>query len=324
MAVIESIPGVEVHVITNDQPLIEYTDPDDSKEYSDPDAEVPPCTVARYIEAKNNQAFAIRCTVTRRSFKSDGVSFNVYVNGQFVEERIVSRDECGPKKKTVFIEGAPTGPRSFRPFVFAGLNIKTATESNADNDIVLDPNSLGHVQVEVIHVTIGPSFTPVEQAPQLQDGDITISEKAIKGSSVSYSVKFAPQESLTGPNYYFQTTNIDPEHRPAAIFNFYCRSLESLKALLIVPRTPSPPPIEAKDPDDLSREEIAELQRRILSKDTELIKVKRERTEENTPRKKARITPSSQVLELDDDEGVREVEKSSLFIQEPEVIVIDD
>jgi hypothetical protein len=64
-----------------------------------------------------------------------------------------------------------------------------ATESNADNGIVLDPNSLGHVQIEVIHVTIGPSFTPVEQAPQLQDGDITISEKAVKGSSVSHSVK---------------------------------------------------------------------------------------------------------------------------------------
>jgi hypothetical protein len=122
MAIITKIPGFCVTIRCPDKKA------QDSKEYSDPDAEVPPCTVARYIEAKNNQAFAIRCTVTRRSFKSDGVSFNVYVNGQFVEERIVLRDECGPKKKTVFIEGAPTGPRSLRPFVFAGLNISMCTE----------------------------------------------------------------------------------------------------------------------------------------------------------------------------------------------------
>jgi hypothetical protein len=76
---------------------------------------------------------------------------------------------------------------------------------------------------------------------------------------------------------------------------------------------------------DLTYEEIEELQRRILSRDSEIVKIKRERTEEpeSRSRKRARASDGSSMLELLDDESFREVKIEKKEMPEAEVFNID-
>ena len=95
--------------------------------------------------------------------------------------------------------------------------------------------------------------------------------------------------------------------------------------MLLIPRTPSPPPLKARQPHDLSHLEIAELQRRITMRDTELVRIKRERTEEASPgpNKRARVNARSPTLELLDDDSFREVKSEELLVPKKEVIDLD-
>jgi hypothetical protein len=49
---------------------------------------------------------------------------------------------------------------------------------------------------------------------------------------------------------------------PVAVFRFKYRSQKSLKELLVIPRTPSPAPLEERPIEELSIEELRELTRR--------------------------------------------------------------
>lgn len=114
--------------------------------------------------------------------------------------------------------------------------------------------------------------------------------------------------------------------------------------MLIIPRTPSPPPLEDRDITTLSMDELREMQRRMQAlrvsefsssgdidangyrqKQTEsFVKIKRERKDdedEQRPRKAARPSQGDTQLEVDDDGGVRERSTSTLAARE--VIEID-
>lgn len=65
----------------------------------------------------------------------------------------------------------------------------------------------------------------------------------------------------------------------------------ALQSMLIIPRTPSPPPLEARDPTSLSLAEIQEMQQRLQTQTSTINKIKRERDdvrEHCSPRKVAR------------------------------------
>ncbi|KAK5729525.1 hypothetical protein LTS12_027332 [Elasticomyces elasticus] len=100
--------------------------------------------------------------------------------------------------------------------------------------------------------------------------------------------------------------------------------------MLIIPRQPTPPPLEDRDFDTLSPEEVQDLQRRFRElKEKNATKVnikqevKRERTDDNPrPRKVARPARGFAVLEFDNDDFVRESSTATLA-QTPQAEVID-
>ncbi|KAK5732484.1 hypothetical protein LTS12_027117 [Elasticomyces elasticus] len=103
-----------------------------------------------------------------------------------------------------------------------------------------------------------------------------------------------------------------------------------MESMLIIPRQPTPPPLEERDFDTLSPEEVQELQRRfreLKEKNAPKVNIKqemkRQRTDDNPrPRKVARPARSFTVLEFDDDDFVRESSNATLA-QAPQVEVID-
>ncbi|KAK4904778.1 hypothetical protein LTR49_025828 [Elasticomyces elasticus] len=104
----------------------------------------------------------------------------------------------------------------------------------------------------------------------------------------------------------------------------------TLESMLIIPRQPTPPPLEDRDFDTLSPEEVQDLQRRFRElKEKNATKVnikqevKRERTDDNPrPRKVARPARGFAVLEFDNDDFVRESSTATLA-QTPQAEVID-
>lgn len=73
MAVIDVLPGVEVTVDVDGNPL---------KEYEDRDEEEPEKTITRYVEAQSGKKFSIRVKCSKEcKFKGDSITFRFYADG---------------------------------------------------------------------------------------------------------------------------------------------------------------------------------------------------------------------------------------------------
>lgn len=93
-----------------------------------------------------------------------------------------------------------------------------------------------------------------------EDGISIVPERALKGKAISHSVKFGSAIAIA-PKKACETLYVDHTETPAATFIFYYRSEQALKSLMIIPRTPSPPPIE--EIDELTPGKVRRLQRQM-------------------------------------------------------------
>ena len=99
---------------------------------------------------------------------------------------------------------------------------------------------------------------------------------------------------------------------------------------MIIPRTPSPEPLEERDVTTLSHEELRELQKRArAAKETTRgeakFRTKRERSDETNlrPRKLHRPAAGDVQLELDEAGAFQAADTASLPRRKPEVIELD-
>lgn len=107
--------------------------------------------------------------------------------------------------------------------------------------------------------------------------------------------RLGPAEHVHEPVTYWETTRPYGED-PIAVFIFKYRSRSKVYLQIIynlmadfhtgdlqiegvIPRSPSPVPLEERDPDDLSPEEARELVRRHRQREQERIKIKKETQE---------------------------------------------
>ncbi|KAL9095712.1 MAG: hypothetical protein Q9165_002144 [Trypethelium subeluteriae] len=186
MAILASVPGIEVAVTV---------DGNDVKEYTDPNLDEEPNVVTKYIEVSSESEFGLRYLVRRGThFKKDAMSFNTYVDGQQATGPLIS------KKKTVNEDGGTTrrGGRisdtEYQKFKFVALEtISAYDDSPAQN--CERAKTLGTIEVTVGHVQTcgreeGSSIT--RQDPEI------LSEKALKGQSLSHRVSYGETIPRTG------------------------------------------------------------------------------------------------------------------------------
>ncbi|RYN23517.1 hypothetical protein AA0113_g5236 [Alternaria arborescens] len=122
-----------------------------------------------------------------------------------------------------------------------------------------------------------------------------IPEKALKGRALSH------QTILRAPEVIPKTTQLtcrymNNDRKPFITFKFKYRSKAALQSLLIIPRNPSPVPLEDRDGDILTLEESHELLRRHREREDAAPSVKRERFK--------RERSSTAVMEDQDDDNV--------------------
>ncbi|KAK5130485.1 hypothetical protein LTR08_002007 [Meristemomyces frigidus] len=311
MAVTEELPDVDVSVFVDGVAL---------KEYHDTDVEEEARTVTRYIEATSGKSFEVHIKVNKScKFLGNCIAFGIYVDGEGAVCPLIQKKICCKSGETNVSMGINISPTQLTRYIFTSL--ETVSDDFALKDEAARVKDLGIIRIKATHNLLGKRV-PMS-TPKGGSGVGFVSEKAIKGQTISHGVGFS--DPIIARSTTYESAAVSGQPNPFAVYEFRYRSLEALKSLLIIPRTPTPPPLEERDITTLSPDEMRELQRRARAAKDEReakIKIKREHVDENPrQRKKARPNADSTQLELDDNGCVRT--SSTPTVAERVVIELD-
>ncbi|KAK1057011.1 hypothetical protein LTR74_014470 [Friedmanniomyces endolithicus] len=314
MVAIDLLPGIDISITVAGQALIEHQDSDEEEQDR---------TVTRYIEAVSGQVFAVRLTA-QKGFKSrgDGLSFYIHVDGTENVDTAVYRKALCKLSGMAYTSQGRQEASEVKRYCFATL--ETTSEGPTSVGDAQRLKDLGTIVVTIRQVRVtGTCAEAIRPKGPFTVG--VVSEKALKGQALSHSVNFAAPVPCVPRPVSFTTEPVRGFPDPYVKVVFRYRSLETLKCMSIIPRSPTPPPLEEREYDTVNREDFVELQRQLkaLKKNgVPNVKVKRERTDENPrPRKVARPSRHSTQLELDEEGGVRE--SATPTVAEREIIDLD-
>ncbi|THY27019.1 hypothetical protein D6D00_05256 [Aureobasidium pullulans] len=299
MAILDSLPGVEITVVVDGEDLHEYQDTDMEDEEN---------TVTKYVEAVTGANFAIKACVSQYfKYEGDCLGIRVEVDGLFVSSPLFK-----PHGRSTFLaDGVFVGDENIRKLRFSKLEIVNEHGFGLPKDLERVKN-LGCIKVQVSHLNMGIKYESLSRSSlDIEDG--FISEKAIKGQALTHSYSLDEKTKDTRPCNMWKTTLVPGTRR--GDFRFYYRSKVSLRELMIVPRTPSPVPLRERPIETLSEAEKAELISQLLAETASNVRVKKEVKREleddddndSRARKRARPSASAINFEINDDDTFTEV-----------------
>ncbi|KAK3722677.1 hypothetical protein LTR37_002248 [Vermiconidia calcicola] len=312
MAISEDLPGVEVEVTVGGKGL---------REHEDRDLEEEPRSTIRYIEAISGLTFAISTKLLPHfEFKGDCIMFSISVDGVWTASPVILRTH-GKKDRSPVTEGKWIASDRIAKYRFATL--ETVSDGHMKPGEATSFKDLGSIVVKCTHGRVHGNTTFAGESANGKVG--IVSEKALKGRTLSHQVDFT--EAAPKTTQWTRTSPCPREPNPVASFVFCYRSIDALKSMLIIPRTPTPPLLEDRDITTLSQDELKELQKRaqeFREYKANLAKVKREKSDDNPRRrKKARPNAGDTQLELDDTDSFRRASTDTLPTTEREVIELD-
>ncbi|KAK1080998.1 hypothetical protein LTR33_005062 [Friedmanniomyces endolithicus] len=256
MAIHPSLPGLEISVEVDQSDLPEY-----DEDESEPD-EFYPTACVRYIEAISDARFRI-------AIRFDGDVFP-HVNSNIVVQVTL---DCGagsvnsyepkhirqPSRKLASWAIHSTQSGQFKQaMLFSELTI--SDDIDPDKRLIGTLAALGTIKVEIYKAKFEPrrprSVLAADTTPPVPHG--RISEKLLKGMALTHQATMGPAT----PHVNNSATHARRTGSPLAIFLFKYRSRSALQMLHLIPRTPSPVPLENRPIDDLSVDDMRELVRR--------------------------------------------------------------
>ncbi|OTA85308.1 hypothetical protein M434DRAFT_164023 [Hypoxylon sp. CO27-5] len=244
MAVLEDVPGIKVTVRINGVDCVEYDDPEAREE------EPAQPTSSKYIESPNDAEFTIMVTVDdnyKWGYKNHVLSFNTLVDSNRIQCPIIREGHtlaCGTKTRC--IEGKEifdneTGAWSIHGLKFSAMKIiDGATKERIEKDRVVS-DKLGLIEVDVQRcIELGAYTKPFGKSLlELEKTSLELSEKALKGKSVSHGTGFSASKPNRAPNFV-STERLSEDSGPIAVFQFKYRSRKALQQELVIPSTPPP------------------------------------------------------------------------------------
>ncbi|GAB7360129.1 hypothetical protein MBLNU230_g7892t1 [Neophaeotheca triangularis] len=278
-----TFPGLEVYMSANGHRLREYPDDDDGD--SDPAASRASLTTTTtataattaYVQTVPNALFHIRVDGNLVSSKiyrpsesaADGslhrriTGVDSLKDGRWVREgfqfREISFCKCESRPISGVV-GIGFGASSFgRAYVFSDMLRKADAATNADAPARY--SCLGEVELRFTRVRVlGPSVKGRSVRLWEPASDHAVPEKALKGRAISQRAGYAPPVPHTPGDCL--TCAYAWGKEPFAKFVFKYRSRRDLQIEGIIPRSPSPTPLEDRDEASLTVEEARELVRR--------------------------------------------------------------
>ncbi|KAL5438446.1 hypothetical protein PMIN06_009679 [Paraphaeosphaeria minitans] len=221
MAVIEAVPYVSVQVLANGTPFPEFDDDDDAGNNT-------ANSITKYIEVTTGEAFSIQYRTKPAFVPKHNFSVSMYTF-----EGLRERTSAG---------------HFSRKLIFSGITTSDSCVVAASDDLKKALTQIGTICVKFFWISIqGTSAKKFRASAFTKVG--AIPEKAPKGRAVSNQTECGPREAIQ-PFTTIATKNLHGG-KPFAEFHFKYRSRKDLKALLIIPRSPSPVPLDNRDIETL-------------------------------------------------------------------------
>ncbi|KAF2004868.1 hypothetical protein P154DRAFT_518926 [Amniculicola lignicola CBS 123094] len=255
MAIIPDQPSLQVEVLVNGTPL---------QEYDDDEVEASPTSVTKYIEAKSGAEFAIRWTFTP-PFPKNTVMLDIFLDGKWMRGVFANQKNFhGIAPYSYMITGAvhEVGKGWFeRKFCFSKLTVTDADARSTDEKVNLVLKEMGNITVKAHNVKNLTTSASQTLSKATKDRVGPVPEKSLKGSALSHQATLGKAQASRKQDV-LTCDYIDPNKRPFATFNMKYRSRDALQSLLVIPRPAAPLPLEERNVDDLTPEEMRELLRR--------------------------------------------------------------
>ncbi|KAI4841068.1 hypothetical protein E4T44_07866 [Aureobasidium sp. EXF-8845] len=286
MAIIPDVPHVIVDILVDKNPLPEYLDEDDDESVSSK-------SITKYVECVSGSKFAIRINLGSLPLLPEGgnsVHAACLLDGQPMKGKVLHR----PWKNNggVFVRNTNRykegGSWKERDFMFADL---VTTENGPSSKPNPELKHLGTITIILHHSQAGQARASKARNFSSQINNVRqerVHEKDLKGQAISSQIKLGEVRSI-GERTVCNVTNLGDAF---ATFNFRYRSrsefsqrrytstiltlVEDLQALCLIPRTPSPVPLENRPEESLTREELLEVFRKQKSRREELVAIKQE------------------------------------------------
>ncbi|KXT08934.1 hypothetical protein AC579_9359 [Pseudocercospora musae] len=270
------------------------------QEYDDEDSAMG-STVSAYVEVVEGSNFVVRVTVRPNIAPSpkDELQVRVKLDGKYVTGMVYSLQSNRGEQTTWYLEGRDRNTSRgvvMERFQFAHLQ---TNDGPLGKEKVEAFKHLGEVKIGLAFVRrSGEAYVVQDDSRFVSAFASNVPEKCLKGKAISSHATLGPQELRmarpvrTVPVYY-------PYGRAFASYIFKYRSKRDLQIEGIIPRSPSPTPLEDRDPDDLTPEEARELIRRMRDREKHQAFIKKEIKREKRDR--------SDTVNLDDesdDDGV--------------------
>ncbi|KAK3697252.1 hypothetical protein LTR37_017564 [Vermiconidia calcicola] len=291
---LDTAPAIDVTVRVNGADLQEHDDTEHNEEY---------LKGVKYVECVPETDFAVHLHVRKSQlggYNKDQIRCDVYLDGEFAIARLpnpYSTPAASSEWDFGAVESTINGRCIKQNFAFARLR----TDDGPSKDLKpIDFKQQGEIKVKCTLVRTRKLSKMVthDVASFKRAGDEVLPEKCLKGRSISNQVALGKAQPLaTLP--VFVHVDYPYGKQPFATYVFKYRSRRDLQIEGIIPRSPSPVPLEDRAPEDLSPEEARELVRRLRKRDSGRAKIK----DENLRIKKEKRNHAT-LIEDDDENDV--------------------
>ncbi|KAF7194544.1 hypothetical protein HII31_04050 [Pseudocercospora fuligena] len=289
--------------ITKEGLTVELTSAGQSlQEYEDEDSTVG-ATASAYVEVDEGSNFVVRVTATQKIAPSleDRLRVQVNLDGKFAIAMVYSLHKNLHGETTWILEGRDKNTSRgvvMERFQFAHLQ---TNDGPLGKEKVEAFKNLGEVKVTCTFVRQkGESYVVQDDSSRFESAFASnIPEKFLKGKAISSHATLGPQELRMGPPLTTVSVDYPYGKDPLATYIFKYRSRRDLQIEGIIPRSPSPTPLEDRDPDDLNPDEARELIRRMRDREKEQASIKKEIKREKRDR-----SDTVNVDDESDDDGV--------------------
>ncbi|PVH81475.1 hypothetical protein DL98DRAFT_587389 [Cadophora sp. DSE1049] len=278
MALLESLPGVEVTVCVDGEALKEYnTENDIVTNKNRVAARQKSRTITKYIEATTGKGFLVKIVV-KAPYKMNchNISFTVEVDGQYIKSHLMTKNNLakdlnGPKKEwSCSIEGPVEKVRSRGAVKCMHFTEIHSTDEALASTVIrkqgLQTSKVGEIVIYVHRCSGlrkargGHSQTKFHELDSAEKVHSKVLIKDAKTHSVA--LKYQKRARL-GRSVH--TTEIDGKDFPIAIYRFKYCSMKSLQDLQIVPRVEDLEPVVVDSPPQRPRNQGEQVAARAAS-----------------------------------------------------------
>ncbi|KAI1428550.1 hypothetical protein F5Y12DRAFT_790008 [Xylaria sp. FL1777] len=260
MAILESVPGVEVTVQIAGKDAIEY-EADDEGKLSLAKHACP--TATKYIEAIDDAKFAVKLAASCEygwDYQKHALVFKLYIDGNHICSKLIKDSNQGEVtvscKKAFCLQSRQW--KSYNLKFSAITTIDKSHQERLEQDLEV-AKRLGHIMVTV-HRRIMLCRTGVQPKTPLVNKEFELVEKSMKGKFISHGTTFSSAKKIKTPKMRY-TRALPKEKRPIAVFHFLYRSKDALQKSLIIPRSPPSPSLSSSSAQAFSKLPPGEIER---------------------------------------------------------------